>query len=1162
MADKVPVVMAAPGEQKERANNAFFGQRAERIFVGREREMAELRAAFQDAHDGRGHLYLLAGEPGIGKTRTAEEFATYARQHAARILLGRCYEGEGAPPFWPWVQIVRSYLSICDAHTVRAEMGPGAIDIAQIIPEVRECLPDLSVPPVVTPEAARFRFFDSFTQWLKNLAKTQPLLLILEDLHWADTPSLSLLQFAARDVQDARILVIATYRDVELGIRHPLTLALGEFVRIPGTRSLPLKGLTIQETTQLLELAMEMPPLAALAQAVQQETEGNPFFVSEMVRAFLAHGQPAAVAASAFAPALPLPQRVRGVLARRLQGLSEECQGLLSVASVIGREFRLEVLRQLAVLPQFAVQHVVPEVLDEAVEARVLVTVPQTIGRYSFAHTLLRETLYEEIPPSRRIQLHRSVGEVLETLNRTDLELPSSPRNGQVVAELAHHFFVAMHDEQAAIKALLYARRAGERATANFAYEEAAAHYTHALQALEFQPGSGEQRAELLLALGEAQGRAGNTMHARETFALAAELARVLGRPALLARAALGFACALVTPGSVDKDTVRWLEESLTVLGEDDGPLRAQVLARLAMELYYSDARERRFQLSEQAVALARRSGEKSTLAMVLNAQHYVRWDSDHLTERLSVTTEMVALAEEERNRELALLGIHWRVVDLLEQGDIVNADRAIATHARLAEELRQPYHLFYSTAFRAMRALLAGRFVEGEQWLQQTRAYGQRAQIEAESELAYGIQMFTLWSLRGRRVELEKAWEHFERLIQQIPDLLSLQIARAELATALGQEGEARRIYLPLAEKNFVDLTPNLSLLSSAMSLARVCVFLGDVARAPVLYRLLQPYAECCIIIGPAIGCLGSVSLYLGLLATLLRRWEEARTHLEAAVQQNVRLGARPLVAHTRYEYARMLLTRGRAPHHPHARGLLEEALATTQELGMEGLEEKIKTSQSALRPSLAPAPATSDQAASSLLAPSLQPSASLFHYNDDRWTISYQGVTFHLKNVRGLRYIAHLLRNPQAEFHVLDLVSVGLDEGAEQMSKDLSAQSETAVPPHLRAAYKQRLEDLHQELEEAREFHDTERAARVQEELDRAAQQIATKMGLGRQDRNAAVRAERARVNVVKGIASALNKIAAHSPALELYLSKTLKTGLYCSYTPDPRLPVHWQF
>jgi predicted ATPase len=305
-----------------------------------------------------------------------------------------------------------------------------------------------------------------------------------------------------------------------------------------------------------------------------------------------------------------------------LQGLSEECQGLLSVASVIGKEFRLEVLRQLAVLPQFDGQHVVPEVLDEAVQARVLVTVPRTIGRYSFAHTLLRETLYEEIPPSRRVQLHRSVGEVLETLNRTDLELPSSPRNGQVVAELAHHFFVAMHDEQAATKALLYARRAGARATANFAYEEAAAHYTHALQALEFQPGSGEQRAELLLALGEAQSRAGNTTHARETFALAAELARVLGQPALLARAALGFAGALVTPGSVDEDTVRWLEAALDVLGEDDGTLRAQVLARLAMELFYSDARERRLRLSEEAVALARRLGEKTTLAVVLNAQH------------------------------------------------------------------------------------------------------------------------------------------------------------------------------------------------------------------------------------------------------------------------------------------------------------------------------------------------------------------------------------------------------------------------------------------------------------------------------------------------------------------------------------------------------------
>jgi predicted ATPase len=429
----------------------------------------------------------------------------------------------------------------------------------------------------------------------------------------------------------------------------------------------------------------------------------------------------------------------------RLQGLSEECRGLLSVAAVIGKEFRLEVLRQLAGMPQFAVQHVAPEVLDEAIQAHVLVTVPQAIGRYSFAHTLLRETLYEELTPSRRVQLHRSVGEVLETLNSTDLELFSSPRNGQVVSELAHHFFVAMYDERVAGKALLYARRAGEHAMASFAYEEAAAHYARALQALEFQHGSEEQRVDLLLALGEAYSRAGSTVHARAIFQQAAEVARRFGHPALLARAALGFGGMLVTPGSVDEAVIQQLENALKALGEDDSALRAQVLARLAMELYYSDAHERRLMLSEQAVAIARRLSEKSTLAIVLNARHYIIWDTGHLAERLAIATEMVTLAEKDRNRELALLGLHWRVIDLLEQGNVLSADQAITAHARLAEELRQPYHLFYNAAFRAMRALLAGRFAQGEQLMRQMQTYGQHAQLVTETELAYAIQRFVL---------------------------------------------------------------------------------------------------------------------------------------------------------------------------------------------------------------------------------------------------------------------------------------------------------------------------------------------------------------------------------------------------------------------------------
>lgn len=230
------------------------------VFVGREREMAELQRSLDDAVSGRGRLVLLVGEPGIGKTRTANELADYARLRNARVLIGRCYEGEGAPPYWPWVQILRSYMRDCDAATLQLLMGVGASDIAQVMEEVRLRLPDLPVAPTIAPEQARFRFFDSFTSFLKEAARAQPLVLVLDDLHAADAPSLLLLQFLARELQDARMVIVGTCRDVDLGPQHVLTQTLGELARAPWSHSLMLQRLTRQDVAQFIALVTEQTP--------------------------------------------------------------------------------------------------------------------------------------------------------------------------------------------------------------------------------------------------------------------------------------------------------------------------------------------------------------------------------------------------------------------------------------------------------------------------------------------------------------------------------------------------------------------------------------------------------------------------------------------------------------------------------------------------------------------------------------------------------------------------------------------------------------------------------------------------------------------------------------------------------------------------------------
>src|SRR5205823_4018715 len=263
------------------------------FFVGRDREVESLRAGFEDALEGHGRLLMLVGEPGIGKTRTAQELTTYARLRGARILVGRSYEGEGAPAYWPWVQMARAYISDRDAEEVAVEMGVGAADIAQVMSEVRELVPGLAEPPdpdSLDPEQARFRFFDSITTFLKNVARREPLVLVLDDLHWADTPSLLLLKFLARELSDARILVIGTYRDVALGRKHPLSQALADLSREGLVERVPLHGLTANEVERFIEVTASIHPPRSLVRAVYGETEGNPFFVSEIVSLMASEG--------------------------------------------------------------------------------------------------------------------------------------------------------------------------------------------------------------------------------------------------------------------------------------------------------------------------------------------------------------------------------------------------------------------------------------------------------------------------------------------------------------------------------------------------------------------------------------------------------------------------------------------------------------------------------------------------------------------------------------------------------------------------------------------------------------------------------------------------------------------------------------------------------
>ena len=933
----VPGAVSVSDRVTERAGNVL-DRLDPGVFVDRQRELAELRARLEDAFSGRGRVVLLAGEPGIGKTRTADMLATYAGLRGARVLRGRCHEAPGVPAFWPWVQIIRAYVQDRDPETLLRELGVGATYIAQLVPEVCERLP-LAPTPVLEPEQARFRLFDGVTAVLKNASRAQPLVIVLDDLHWADTPSLLLLQFLARELHAARLLVVGTYRDVALGRRHPLSVTLAELAREQSSWRIPMRGLGQRDVARFIEIAAGRPPPADLVAAVFKESEGNPFFVTEFVRLLAAEGHLGRTEPPT-AWRVSIPQTIREVIGQRLARLSADCNGVLTIAAVIGREFDLEVLERASDLGGERLL----DTLEEAVAARVLTELPASPGRYSFAHTLIRENLYEELGATRRLRLHRRIGELLESTYGAKV--------GAHLAELAYHFFASAQAGEAG-KALDYARRAGDRAMALLAYEEGARLYELGLKAADLEEPTDERlRCDLLLALGEAWRRAGDSDKAKKTFRQGTALARKLGAAEQLARAALGFAWWQDTE-VVDEHEVGLLEEALAALSEGDSVLRARVLGRLAVALYYGGSRERRASLSLQAVEMARRVGDTATLAYALNCRRLALWGPESVEERLASATEILALAEQARDAELALESRCWRVGALLELGDIPAADREIAAHAEKAAELREPLYLWFSARWKAMRALLDGRLEESERLAQEASVVGERL-----GPLAAHGYFGQLAYLRWAQGRLEEVVPLVREAAEQRPELPAYRCGLVSFYSELGWEPDARREFEGLAVHDFADLAKDAMWFSSVIGLAEACAFLRDARRAARLYELLSPYAERNVVIGLGTFCLGSAACYLGHLAATMGRWSQAEAHFDLALALNAKMGCRPWLAYTEHDYAAMLLDRDAPGDRRKALALRDRALETGQKLGMRRLTEKalaLKVKAHGLAPGLA---------------------------------------------------------------------------------------------------------------------------------------------------------------------------------------------------------------
>ena len=895
------------------------------VFIGREREMGILTGGLEDARAGRGRCFMLVGEAGIGKTRTAEELDLNARLSGAEVLWGRCYDGEGAPAYWPWVQAIRSYAERRSDQEVVAVARTGIRDVAALVPELARLLQDTAASSLpADSDQARFRLFESVAGLFMKAAERQPVVLILDDLHIADDATLLLVEFLAQQLPRSRLLLLGSYRDSEVTPGSRLHRTLGALERnFPG-HSIRLEGLSAQEVARLMGVSGGPGAEKRMVATVHDQTGGNPFLIQELTNVLVAAGSPEW---SLEEPgwSIVLPRGAQAVIFRSLDRLSGSCREVLTQASVIGQEFGLDVLRRLDGLQEMQLL----ETLGEAISARVLVQVPGGVGRFRFSHSLLREGLYSKLRIARRSVLHRQVGEALEQLY--------GPDSDEHLEEFAFHFLEAVPAGEAR-RAGRYARLAGDRAMTLYAYEEAARFYQKALEtSAHEEPIDDGLRCDLLLSLGQAKWDAGDPEGGRQAFQAGAAAARKRGDCSQLARAALGCGRSLTSFGKTDRQLVDLLEEALACLPAEDTPLRAMLSACLARSLYWSEQDERRIDLSRQAVEVARRTGDRGALAYVLDAAWIALWVPENPAARLDLATEMLRLADETADKARAHQGHRWRMIALLEIGDVAEARREFDAQVRIAQELQQPAQLENASVVAAMWAQFEGRFDEAEQLAKEALASAERAHDRAAAE-QFGAQMIALLRERGRLHEIEPTVKAF---VEQNPAVVAWRSVLAWIYSQKGREPEARTEFERLAPDDFACLHRDYTWLMATSLLADVCSFLKDRSRAAILYEQLLPFAGRNIVMGYAIVCAGSVSRSLGVLATAMRRWREGEQHFESALEMNERMGARPWLAWSQHDFARMLTDRDKPGDRQRAECLLDGALASARELGMTALEE-----------------------------------------------------------------------------------------------------------------------------------------------------------------------------------------------------------------------------
>jgi len=1031
---------------------------AKAALVGRDVEIAVLAACVDELAAGTGGVALLAGEPGIGKSRLAEETARLAVASGARVAWGRAWEAGGAPPFWPWIQVLRALVP--DAPVIARLLGGGH--------------------HAATNPEDRFLLFDSAT---RALGEAGSAVVLLEDLHAFDDASLHLLAFVAQ--QAPPLLLVGTYRTAEAKLTPAASSVLEKLAR--SARTVAPRRLDETDVRQLAAAASLDP--AAYAEMIAR-AEGNPLFVTELLRV----RRPAGV-----------PDTIRSAIREHLSALPGELFPVLEAAAVIGRELSGALVTQLCGRPQ-------SDVLDALGRATELGIVVERGGdRFAFAHGLIAETLHHDLPAARRAELHLALADALERAHAGD---PAAPWT-----EIAHHLFDAGSEH--AMRAVEVARRAAERARALLAFESAAALVARALEVLP--PHELATKFELVRLLAEVELLAGNTARGRDHARQAATLARALGSPALLARAALTYGGSW-SLGSTDQGLLALLEEALAAMPPGDDPLRARMLARLASALQPARDPGPPMALARDAIAMTERLGDDRTRLEVLFAASAALVLFAPPAECRKVNLEALALAEK-FDEPLVALRQHQRLVfDHAGLADLAG----VADHHRRYDELVERLHLpdrarWPSAMIRAMVALVEGRMddhaaafaeaerlAEGDPFFRDVTTVGHR--ISVLNQTADPITLGGQRALYASMTAWGRGWMYVDVLAFLDARMGDLESARSLLTTA------------------HVELVRDHKIVKLACDAAHTIWLLGDAELARMIYPWLAEE-------GPRLGMLHNHGFAMGcpaahgamLLAATLGDLAAVRHHHAIAARVIRSIRARPLEAWLCFDFATILIRTRDRTFRDEAEQLLAQAATLAAASGI-----AMQRQLAALAAELAARP-----------QPVLASVGEVMLRDEGEvWFIQGVGASCRLKASRGVELLARLIAEPNRELHVLELLGSEPVDGGD---------AGEVLDPAAKASYQRRLHELREDLDEAEQWNDSVRAERARAEIEALETELARAAGLGGRSRRVGGAAERARVNVQRRLADAIRRITEVAPELGKYLGLTIRTGVYCSYLPD---------